>query len=68
MSNPALLSVCIVTDAYLPSIGGVENHVLHLSVELKRLGHEVVVVTHKLPPMPNRATSQPVMVLPILLP
>jgi len=58
MSNPAPLSVCIVTDACLPSIGGVENHVLHLSAELKRLGHKVVVVTHKLPPMPNRTMSQ----------
>ena len=58
MSNPAPLSVCIVTDAYLPSIGGVENHVLHLSTELKRLGHCVVVVTHKPPPVPNQVARQ----------
>ena len=58
MSNPAPLSVCIVTDAYLPSIGGVENHVLYLSAELKRLGHDVVVVTHRLPPVQNQAARQ----------
>ncbi len=49
MSNSASLSVCIVTDAYLPSIGGVENHVLYLAAELKRLGHDVSVVTHRSP-------------------
>jgi len=58
MPTPDRLSVCIVTDAYLPSIGGVENHVLHLSAELKRMGHGVVVVTHKPPPVPNRVASQ----------
>jgi glycosyltransferase involved in cell wall biosynthesis len=44
------LRVCIVTDAYLPGIGGVENHILHLSAELLRLGHQPVVVTHRVPP------------------
>jgi glycosyltransferase involved in cell wall biosynthesis len=52
------LSICIVTDAYLPSIGGVENHVLYLSAELKRLGHDVVVVTHKPPPVQNQVVRQ----------
>jgi len=58
MSSFEPFSVCIVTDAYLPSIGGVENHVLHLSAELKRLGHEVVVVTHQMPPAPSCGVSQ----------
>ena len=58
MSTPERLHICIVTDAYLPSIGGVENHVLYLSSELKRLGHDVVVVTHKLPPVQNPAARQ----------
>jgi glycosyltransferase involved in cell wall biosynthesis len=52
------LRICIVTDAYLPGIGGVENHVLYLSTELKRLGHDVVVVTHKPPPVPSPAARQ----------
>ena len=43
------MRVCIVTDAWLPGIGGIENHVLHLSAGLRRLGHEVLVVTHEVP-------------------
>ena len=58
MATPRRLNVCIVTDAYLPSIGGIENHVLYLSTELQRLGHEVVVVTHKPPPVPNPVAQQ----------
>ncbi|HTW90492.1 MAG TPA: glycosyltransferase family 4 protein [bacterium] len=58
MPSTAPLRVCIVTDAYLPSVGGIENHVLHLSSELKRLGHDVVVVTHQLPPASCHVESQ----------
>jgi|GEM_PF-308742 len=58
MTDPERLSICIVTDAFLPSIGGVENHVLYLSTELKRLGHDVVVVTHKPPPITNPVAEQ----------
>jgi len=58
MSGPSTLRVCIVTDAYLPSVGGVENHVLYLSAELERLGHKVLVVTHKAPPVPGLAMAQ----------
>jgi glycosyltransferase involved in cell wall biosynthesis len=65
MSNPERLSICIVTDAYLPSIGGVENHVLYLSAELKRLGHDVVVVTHKPPPVPNQVARQVELPVPV---
>ena len=43
------LRVCIVTDAFLPGVGGIENHVLHLSAGLQRLGHEVLVVSHEVP-------------------
>jgi glycosyltransferase involved in cell wall biosynthesis len=58
MLTPERLSICIVTDAYLPAIGGVENHVLYLSAELKRLGHDVVVVTHRIPPVKNQVVGQ----------
>ena len=44
---PSPLRVAIVTDAYPPGIGGVENHSVNLARELARLGHEVTVVTHK---------------------
>jgi len=58
MPDLSPLRVCIVTDAYLPSVGGVENHVLYLAAELKRLGHDVVVVTHKSPPVANQVAHQ----------
>ncbi len=45
MAKP--LRVALVTDAYLPGIGGVENHTHNLARELARLGHGVTVVTHK---------------------
>ncbi len=43
------MRICIVTDAFLPSVGGIENHVLHLGTALKRMGHDVLVVTHAAP-------------------
>lgn len=41
------LRICMVTDCYPPSVGGIENHVYALSRELGRLGHRVTVVTHR---------------------
>jgi len=58
MPDDQSLRVCIVTDAYLPGIGGVENHVFHLAAELARLGHEAVVVTHAIPPNAPRLNHQ----------
>ncbi len=52
------LRICMVTDCYPPSVGGIENHVYALSRELGRLGHHVTIVTHsevrprKSPPAP----------------
>lgn len=43
------MRVCIVTDAFLPSVGGIENHVFHLGTALRRMGHDVLVVTHAAP-------------------
>ncbi len=43
------MRVCIVTDAFLPSVGGIENHILHLGTILRRMGHDVIVVTHAVP-------------------
>lgn len=34
-------SVCMVTDFFLPNVGGVENHVLQLSQCLMEQGHKV---------------------------
>jgi len=52
------LRVCIVTDAYLPGVGGVENHVLHLAAWLESQGHDVTVVTHKVPNAKPRVVRQ----------
>lgn len=39
--------VCLVCDFFYPSVGGVENHVHQLAQSLLRIGHKVVVFTHK---------------------
>lgn len=45
------MKICIATDCFPPFIGGVENHSYYLAKELARQGHEVTVLTHKLPPV-----------------
>lgn len=47
MSRP--LKILQVTDLYEPFIGGIEQHVKTLSRELAQRGHEVTVVTTRLP-------------------
>jgi len=47
MSRP--LNIVQVTDLYEPFAGGLEHHVGTLSRELARRGHEVTVVTSRLP-------------------
>ena len=44
------LRICLLTDCYPPSIGGIESHVYGLASQLGRLGHDVDVVTHQLVP------------------
>ncbi|MGB9593359.1 MAG: glycosyltransferase family 4 protein, partial [Anaerolineae bacterium] len=46
-SPDAPLRICMITDCYPPSVGGIENHVYALSRELAHLGHHVSVVTHR---------------------
>lgn len=40
------LRILMVSDFFLPSIGGVESHIYHLSQNLMKVGHYVVVYTH----------------------
>ncbi|KAL7736985.1 hypothetical protein ACLKA6_008842 [Drosophila palustris] len=40
------MRICMVSDFFYPSIGGVEEHVYNLSQMLLALGHKVVVLTH----------------------
>ncbi|MGQ9600745.1 MAG: glycosyltransferase family 4 protein [Anaerolineae bacterium] len=48
----ANLRICLLTDCYPPSIGGIENHVYCLASQLGQLGHHVDVITHR-PVTPN---------------
>lgn len=36
----------MVSDFFYPNIGGVESHLYHLSQQLIRRGHKVIVITH----------------------
>ncbi len=51
LRSPALpgLRIAMVTEFAYPVLGGVSEHVHHLSRELVALGHEVTVVTGRLP-------------------
>jgi glycosyltransferase involved in cell wall biosynthesis len=40
-------SIAMVTDYFYPSTGGIESHVKTIGEELCKLGHTVVVITHK---------------------
>ncbi|XP_053947646.1 phosphatidylinositol N-acetylglucosaminyltransferase subunit A [Anastrepha ludens] len=40
------MRICMVTDFFYPSIGGVEEHVFNLSQILLGHGHKVIVLTH----------------------
>ncbi len=55
------LRICMITDCYPPSIGGIENHVYALSRELARLGHRVTVVTHR-EVHPRKGQAAPVVI------
>lgn len=41
------MRICMVTDNYYPYIGGIAEHVHHLSVELRKRGHTVKILTSK---------------------
>lgn len=40
----------MISDFFYPNMGGVENHIYHLSRCLTDRGHQVVIVTHAYPP------------------
>jgi glycosyltransferase involved in cell wall biosynthesis len=41
------LKICMLTDCYAPSIGGIENHIVRLSNMLRDMRHRVTIITHK---------------------
>ncbi|WWC95939.1 hypothetical protein V866_002806 [Kwoniella sp. B9012] len=40
------LSIAMISDFFLPVVGGVEGHIYSLSVEMMKRGHKVIVITH----------------------
>lgn len=38
------MNICMLTSFFIPTIGGVENHVYHLTKELIKMGHDVTIV------------------------
>lgn len=38
--------IALVSDFFFPRLGGVENHIGSLALELQALGHKVIVITH----------------------
>ncbi|MCK4396727.1 glycosyltransferase family 4 protein [candidate division WOR-3 bacterium] len=39
------LRIALVTDVYYPHVGGIQEHIYHLGIELKKRGHHVKVIT-----------------------
>lgn len=40
------LIVSMVSDFFLPVVGGVEGHIYSLGIEMVKRGHKVIVITH----------------------
>uniref|UniRef100_A0A1A9X022 phosphatidylinositol N-acetylglucosaminyltransferase n=1 Tax=Glossina brevipalpis TaxID=37001 RepID=A0A1A9X022_9MUSC len=40
------MRICMVSDFFYPSIGGVEEHIFNLAQMLLKRGHKVVILTH----------------------
>lgn len=52
------MKICMMTNTYLPHVGGVARSVSTFAEEYQRLGHEVLVVAPRLPGrMPRRAEA-----------
>ncbi|KIP03402.1 glycosyltransferase family 4 protein [Phlebiopsis gigantea 11061_1 CR5-6] len=44
------LTIAMVSDFFLPNVGGVESHISMLAANLIKRGHKVIVITHWHPP------------------
>ena len=49
------MRVCILTDYYYPQLGGITEHVHGQAVNLAARGHDVTIVTGRLPHVPRAA-------------
>ncbi len=43
------MRIAIVTEYYRPTVGGVQEHVFHFAREARRRGHQVTVITSRVP-------------------
>jgi hypothetical protein len=48
------MRILMAPHAYLPSVGGVERLVEQLAASLKRTGHDVAILTDRIPGSPDR--------------
>lgn len=39
--------IAMISDYFYPSVGGIETHIMFLSRELIKMGHKVIIITHK---------------------
>jgi phosphatidylinositol alpha-mannosyltransferase len=46
------MRIALVTEYYRPTIGGVQEHVFHFAREARLLGHDVSVITSRVPDLP----------------
>jgi glycosyltransferase involved in cell wall biosynthesis len=58
------VKIALISDVYLPRLGGIEMHVHDLAVQLQQAGHAVTVFT--ITPAASPATDVPVLRLPSL--
>lgn len=43
------LTISMVCDFVFPNYGGVETHIMNISLQLKELGHRIIIITHEYP-------------------
>ncbi len=56
------MNICMTHYAFYPTTGGVESHLLDLSAELVRQGHEVHALVVSLAAQPDRAEIESVQI------
>ena len=54
-AEPPRVRVCILTDYYYPQLGGITEHVHGQATNLAALGHEVTILTGRIPHAPRAA-------------
>lgn len=53
------MKICIVSDLYYPYPGGIAEHVYHTACELKKLGHDVKILSTNYPWLKSKDVEHP---------